>query len=199
MPLRGRLLWLAGALAALAAAPAHDDADREQFTEDYNRGQAAIDDVHCGLCKLLLEDLSTAAVPVRRKLHEDGVAPGAQLAETTKSTVIGLCGGQKRILGVYALHDCEEEADLGGSAVPACALELRQRSHGRAPRRYAVARYESVDPAAMALRTDPETARPWEAAAHTVMCSKYWTQLAEDMVRFRNCFRIGLKWAADNP
>ena len=176
MPPRRTLLCLAAALGLAAApAPTRDAA----FTEDYNRGQAAIADVHCDLCKLMLEDLATVAVPVRRKLQADGVAPGAQLAETTTSTVLGLCGEQKRILGVYALHDCEEE---DSAALPeACALELRQRLHGRTPQRYAVARYEIIDAEAMEMRTDPATVRPWEAAAHTVMCAKYWTELAEDM------------------
>ena len=73
-----------------------------------------------------------------------------------------------RFLALYTIRDCEKE-----KSTAACRAIAR-------PRRYAIERDAELEPEeALARTAAPE--RQWQADAHTVMCGKYWSPLAEDM------------------
>eukprot|EP01045_Picozoa_sp_COSAG04_P017311 COSAG04_NODE_1522_length_6466_cov_5.303720_8_plen_196_part_00 len=73
-----------------------------------------------------------------------------------------------RFLALYTIRDCEKE-----QTTAACRAIAR-------PRRYAIERDAELEPEeALARTAAPE--RQWQADAHTVMCGKYWSPLAEDM------------------
>ena len=92
------------------AADLHTGSDAEEAVD---RGESASFDVRCDVCKSLIADLSAVAEPVRQNLKAGGTTGSeTTVAETTAHAIVGMCDRRQtvpRLLGLYKLHDCDEE------------------------------------------------------------------------------------------
>ena len=147
--------------------------DVSEFMGSFESGQQVADAVRCEMCTFFTTDLIDSALTTMKTNYPgpDDTVPAfgkGSIADEVETSIKALCdlgdeGAINRFLGLYDIRNCAAEP-------PATCQEGQL---------YRVVR-ETAKTTAEMERNNLKS-REWQLDVHTVLCSRYWTPLTDDM------------------